>query len=46
MVFTTCFAGGRGGRNAFEAELRRRNKPTTCGKVEQFQQTLKQWLRA
>jgi transposase len=25
MVFTTRFAGGRGGRNALEAELRRRN---------------------
>ena len=55
MVFTTRLAGGRGGRNALEAELRRRNvkqknsrpnKPTTCGKVERFQQTLKQWLRA
>ena len=55
MVFTTRFAGGRGGRNALEAELRRwdveqnnsrPNKPTTCGKVERFQQTLKQWLRA
>ena len=55
MVFTTRFAGGRGGRNALEAELRRRNveqknsrpnKPTTCGKVERFQQTLKRWLRA
>ena len=53
MVFTTRFAGGRGGRNALEAELRRRNveqknsrpnKPTTCGKVERFQQTLKRWL--
>jgi transposase InsO family protein len=55
MVFTTRFAGGRGGRNALEAELRRRNveqknsrpnKPTTCGKVERFQQTMKRWLRA
>jgi transposase InsO family protein len=55
MVFTTRFAGGRGGRNALEAELHRHNvqqknsrpnKPTTCGKVERFQQTLKQWLRA
>jgi hypothetical protein len=55
MVFTTRFAGGRGGRNALEAELRRRNveqkhsrpnKPTTCGKVERFQQTLKRWLGA
>ena len=55
MVFTTRLAGGRGGRNAFEAELRslgvtqknsRPNHPTTCGKVERFQQTLKKWLRA
>jgi transposase InsO family protein len=55
MVFTTRFAGGRGGRNALEAELRghnveqknsRPNKPTTCGKVERFQQTLKKWLAA
>ena len=55
MGFTTRFAGGRGGRNALEGELRRcnveqktsrPNKPTTCGKVERFQQTLKQWLRA
>jgi transposase InsO family protein len=51
MVFTTRLAGGRGGRNALEAELRRGNveqnnsrpnKPTTCGKVERFQQTPKQ----
>jgi len=55
MVFTTRLAGGRGGRNAFESELRRLgvrqknsrpNHPTTCGKVERFQQTLKKWLRA
>jgi transposase InsO family protein len=55
MVFTTRLAGGRGGRNAFETELRRLgitqknsrpNHPTTCGKVERFQQTLKNWLRA
>ena len=55
MVFTTRYAGGRGGRNAFEAELvtlrivqknSRPNHPTTCGKVERFQQTLKNWLRA
>lgn len=55
MVFTTRFSGGKGGRNAFEAELRRLgvtqknsrpNHPTTCGKVERFQQTLKNWLRA
>jgi transposase InsO family protein len=55
MVFTTRFSGGRGGRNGFESELRRLgvrqknsrpNHPTTCGKVERFQQTLKKWLRA
>ena len=55
MVFTTRLSGGKGGRNGFEAELRRLhvtqknsrpNHPTTCGKVERFQQTLKNWLRA
>ena len=58
MVFTTRFAGGHAGRdtiNGFQAELRRLgvvqkhskpNHPTTCGKVERFQQTLKKWLRA
>jgi transposase InsO family protein len=55
MVFTTRLAGGRGGRNAFETELRRLeirqinstpNHPTTCGKVERFQQTMKKWLAA
>jgi len=55
MVYTTRFAGGRGGRNTFESELRRLhitqknsrpNHPTTCGKVERFQQTMKKWLRA
>jgi transposase InsO family protein len=55
MVYTARFAGGRGGRNGFESELRRLgvrqknsrpNHPTTCGKVERFQQTLKKWLRA
>lgn len=54
MVYTTRFAGGRGGRNHLEFELRelnitqknsRPNHPTTCGKVERFQQTLKRWLR-
>jgi transposase InsO family protein len=49
-VYTTRFAGGRGGRNHLEHELRRRNvvqknsrpnHPTTCGKVERFQQTMK-----
>jgi hypothetical protein len=55
MVYTTRLSGGRGGRNAFETELRRLdivqknsrpNHPTTCGKTERFQQTLKNWLRA
>jgi transposase InsO family protein len=55
MVFTTRLSGGQGGRNGFEATLRRLgivqknsrpNHPTTCGKVERFQQTLKAWLRA
>jgi hypothetical protein len=55
MVYTTRFAGGRGGRNSFEHELRRLHiaqknsrpsHPTTCGKVERFQQTMKKWLRA
>ncbi|MGI8697846.1 MAG: integrase core domain-containing protein [Mycobacteriales bacterium] len=55
MVFTTRLAGGRGGRNALEAELcrlhviqknSRPNHPGTCGKVERFQQTMKKWLRA
>jgi transposase InsO family protein len=55
MVYTTRFAGGRGGRTGLEAELRRLdivqknsrpNHPTTCGKVERFQQTLKKWLAA
>jgi transposase InsO family protein len=55
MVFTTRLAGGKGGRNAFESELRHLgvqqinstpNHPTTCGKVERFHQTLKKWLKA
>jgi transposase InsO family protein len=55
MVFTTRLSGGHGGRNGLEHELRRLhvvqknsrpNHPTTCGKVERFQQTLKNWLRA
>jgi transposase InsO family protein len=54
MVFTTRLAGGKGGRNGLETELRRlgitqknsrHNHPTTWGKVERFQQTMKQWLR-
>ncbi len=55
MVYTVRFAGGRGGRNSFEQELHDRHvvqknsrpgHPTTCGKVERFQQTLKKWLTA
>jgi transposase InsO family protein len=54
MVFTTRLAGGRGGRNKLETTLAdlgihqkhsRPSHPTTCGKVERFQQTLKRWLR-
>jgi transposase InsO family protein len=55
MVYTVRFAGGKGGRSKLEHELRRLNivqknsrpnHPTTCGKVERFQQTMKNWLRA
>nr|WP_246416233.1 IS481 family transposase [Nocardioides luti] len=55
LVYTTRFSGGRGGRNGLESELRRLdiiqkntrpNHPTTTGKVERFQQTMKKWLRA
>ena len=57
MVYTVRLAsiGHRGGRNGFEQQLRdwhvvqknsRPNHPTTCGKVERFQQTMKYWLRA
>jgi transposase InsO family protein len=55
LVYTTRFAGGRGGRTSLEHELKRLNivqknsrpnHPTTCGKVERFQQTMKKWLRA
>jgi hypothetical protein len=57
MVYTVRLAGhGRqGGKNSFEAELSRRhivqknsrpNHPTTCGKAEGFQQTMKKRLRA
>jgi hypothetical protein len=55
MVYTTRLSGEKGGRNGLETELRRLNitqknsrpnHPTTCGKVERFQQTLKKWLRA
>ena len=55
MVFTTRLAGGKGGRNQLETELRRLGvdqkngrpwHPQTQGKVERFQQTMKKWLRA
>jgi transposase InsO family protein len=57
MVYTVRLAGigRRGGRNGFEQQLHdwqvlqknsRPNHPTTCGKVERFQQTMKNWLRA
>ena len=57
MVYTVRLAGHgrRGGRNGFEQQLRawnvvqknsRPNHPTTCGKAERFQQTMKKWLRA
>jgi transposase InsO family protein len=54
-VYTTRLAGGRGGRNGLENELRalgvtqkngRPGHPQTQGKVERFQQTLKKWLTA
>jgi transposase InsO family protein len=55
LVFTTRFAhGGRTSRNGLENELvrlrvrqknSRPNHPTTCGKVERFQLTMKRWLR-
>src|SRR5206468_12492441 len=55
MVYTSRFAFGRGGRNQLEAllavlgidqKLSKPSHPTTCGKVERFQQTLKRWLAA
>jgi transposase InsO family protein len=55
MVYTTRYSGGRGGRNGFEAELRRLgitqkngrpNHPQTHGKIERLWQTLKNWLAA
>ena len=53
--FSGGHARGKTSRNGFETELRRLgvrqknsrpNHPTTCGKVERFQQTMKKWLRA
>jgi hypothetical protein len=55
MVYTVRLASRRGGRTALESQLHRLgivqknsrpNHPTTCGKVERFQQTMKSWLRA
>ena len=55
MVYTARFAFGKGGRNQLETLLgllgidqkhSRPNHPSTCGKVERFQQTMKKWLRA
>jgi len=55
LVYTTRFAGGRGGRNAFEHELLRLrvqqkngrpNHPQTQGKIERLWQTLHKWLAA
>jgi transposase InsO family protein len=55
LVYTTRLAGGRGGRNGLEHELRalgvtqkngRPGHPQTQGKVERFQQTLQKWLAA
>ncbi|QTO38510.1 transposase [Tessaracoccus sp. MC1865] len=55
MVYTVRFATGRGGRTPLEELLAehhiiqknsRPNHPTTCGKVERFQQTMKKWLAA
>jgi transposase InsO family protein len=56
MYFTARFArGGKSGPNHIQTVLAnmgidqkhsRPHHPTTCGKVERFQQTLKKWLRA
>ena len=56
MYFTARFArGGQSGPNHIQTLLAdlgikqkhsRPNHPTTCGKVERYQQTLKKWLRA
>ena len=55
MVYTTRLATGVGGRNRFETRLAtlgitQKNSqpghPTTCGKVERFQQTMKKWSTA
>ncbi len=55
LVYTVRFAGYPGGRNQLETRLAdlgithkhtRPNHPTTTGKVERFQQTLKRWTTA
>jgi len=55
LVYTVRFAGFPGGRNQLETRLSelgiaqkhtRPNHPTTTGKVERFQQTMKKWLTA
>ena len=55
LVYTARFAGFRGGRNALETRLAdlgikqkhtRPSHPTTTGKVERFQQTMKKWVTA
>jgi transposase InsO family protein len=54
MVYTTRFARGGGGPNGFEHLLARLgitqkngapSHPQTQGKIERFQQTLKQWIQ-
>ena len=53
LVYTSRFAGGKGGRNSFENLLHALNitqkngspgHPQTQGKIERFHQTLKKWL--
>ena len=55
LVYTVRFAGYPGGRNQIETRLAelgikqkhtRPNHPTTTGKVERFQQTMKKWITA
>ncbi len=48
MAYTTRFSGGKTLLADLETEQKNSapNRPTTCGKVERFQQTPKKWLRA
>ena len=55
LVYTVRFAGYPGGRNQLETRLAelgikqkhtRPKHPTTTGKVERFQQTMKKWITA